>query len=60
MHTFLITLLQAGFLSADEYVLWAKAHPDLSEQLPSLLFEISHVQLGVRPKSKEDEARVVG
>ena len=52
--------VQTGYLSEEEYVSWCQAHPDLSEQLPRLLFEISHVQLGVRPKSKEDEARVVG
>ena len=52
--------MQEGFLSSREYISWASAHADLAEQLPNLLFEISHVQLGVRPKSKEDEARVVG
>ena len=53
-------VLQEGFLSLKEYTLWASEHGELAELLPSLLFEISHVQLGVHPKCKEDEARVVG
>jgi len=44
----------------EEYCSWAADNADLAKQLPDLLFEISHVQLGVRPKSKTDEARVVG
>lgn len=52
--------MQEGFLSVGEYISWAAEHAQLAEQLPNLLFEISHVQLGVRPKSKEDEARVIG
>ena len=53
-------MLQEGFLSLKEYTLWASEHAELAGLLPSLLFQISHVQLGVRPKCKEDEAKVVG
>ncbi len=51
---------QEGFLNSDEYISWAAAHAELADQLSDMLFEISHVQLGVRPKSKEAEARVIG
>ena len=52
--------LQDGYLSEDEYVSWARVNPQLSQQLPHLLFQMSHVQLGVRPKSQQDEAKVIG
>ena len=55
-----VCVMQEDCLSEDEYISWAKANPELSYQLPHLLFEMAHVQLGVRPKSRQDEARVIG
>lgn len=51
--------MQEGYLTEEEYIQWATSEGSLSNMLLSVLFEVCHVRLGLRPQSLSDEARVV-